>query len=614
MNLSTSPKDHYVQFYESDGFLAQSTSQFIVSGITNDEGVIVVATPEHISLIKDILLTRIDLAKAIRSQQLLFLDAQTTLDLFMVEGLPQEDLYYNIIGGAIDNMALSFPVIRAYGEMVNLLWEKGNLQGTIALEELWNKLAKTRRFSVLCGYSMENFDREIDGVAFKDVCNCHSHVHPAESFLSRDENDEYRRLIAEMQQKNRALQTEVSERREIENELQMAKDAAENASDTKSRFLANMSHEIRSPLTAILGFAELLKDPRITEDKRANYLEVITRNGRQLSVLINDVLDLSKVEAGKLDIELIPMTLDAVVADVVGMFRPQAIAKGLVLRVFTSPADFPERFCSDPTRIHQILTNLIGNAVKFTQAGEIKISFSSKIDPTNGQTILGVRIDDTGIGMEADQEPKIFQAFIQADSSTTRKYGGTGLGLALSRRLANALGGDVVLLKTEKNKGSSFFFSFAANLLELSNKQQLLTPSFEDEKSSKARSALSGTRILLAEDSEDNQMLIRQFLSAAGASIEIAENGSVAVEKALQSDYDIILMDVMMPVCDGYEATRRLRSIGFRKPIVALTAHALREECERSYSEGCDEHLTKPINWRLLISTIEKLVVKNKSQ
>ncbi len=620
MNQTTiekTQKSHSVQFYEANNFLADSVSKFVVQGLQSGEGIIVIATPNFVSLLKQNLIPQIDFFTAIQNQQLIILDAQDTLNQFMIDDLPDKNLFTKIVGETLDKMAKSFPVIRAYGEMVNILWEKGNLSGTIALESLWNELLKSRKFSLLCGYSMENFKSRDDSTAFAEVCKSHTHVHAAESYSGETKEDKYQRLIAELQQKTMALQTEIAERRSIENELrksetelQAAKEIAETASLAKSRFLANMSHEIRSPLTAILGFAELMKDPTLSFLQRTSYADTICRNGSQLSALVNDILDLSKVEAGHLDVELIPMSLASLIANVTSLFRPESEAKGLKLIVEELPKGFPERICSDPTRIHQILTNVIGNAIKFTSAGEIKITFKSIKNPDDQFFNIGIGVEDTGIGMNESQQRDVFLPFIQADSSTTRKYGGTGLGLALSKKLAQALGGDLVLLKAKQGEGSSFFINFPVVPATLSENKKA---DLEEDKSKEKNDEmpLKGIRVLLAEDSPDNQTLVKRYLNIEGAAVEIAQNGLEAVKKALEGDFHIILMDVMMPICDGYDATRRLRLLGYNKPIVTLTAHALSEERERSFAEGCNEHLTKPINRPLLVETIEKFVFKN---
>lgn len=606
---------HSVQFYESENYLTESIKAFVSAGLEHGEGVIVIATPAHLESLKKDLQFYADLAEQVRSGQLILIDAYEALSQFMIGELPDPTTFTQYVGGLIDQMSPSFPLIRAYGEMVNILWEQENLRGTIALEKLWNDLAKTRSFSLLCGYSMENFTRPVHGVVFSEICSCHSHVYPTESYTGQADSDEYKRLIAELQQRTMALQSEIAERCSVEQELiknreelVAAKEAAEAASYAKSRFLANMSHEIRSPLTAILGFSELMKEANLTFSQRASYADIIGRNGRQLSTLINDVLDLSKIESGKLDIELVPISMKSIISDVTDQYEHEALNKGLRLTVEDPAAGIPDRICSDPTRIYQILTNLIGNSIKFTQAGEIKVSFHVIEQSADQVHMLGIRIVDTGIGMSTEQQRRTFQAFVQADVSTTRKYGGTGLGLALSKGLAQALGGDLVLEKSQSGEGSSFLLTLKTHLEVLPNDQKVITGDEREVEVKPNERVLEGIRILLAEDSVDNQELLTQYLAREGAIIEIAENGLEAVDKALKGDFHVVLMDVMMPLCDGYDATRRLRHTGYNKPIIALTAHALREERDRSFAEGCNDHLTKPINRRLLISAIAKFV------
>ncbi len=384
-------------------------------------------------------------------------------------------------------------------------------------------------------------------------------------------------------------------------ELKQQKLAAERANQTKSAFLANMSHEIRTPLAAILGFTELI-NKSACQDERNELGQVISRNGKVLTRLIDDILDLSKVEAGRLMLERIDFDVRAMVNDVVDIFTESAGRKNTQLTVEVDRA-LPGRLRSDPTRIRQIVMNLVGNAVKFTSDGHISIRVEGAYDKG---VISGLKffIQDTGIGMTDEQAAKLFEPFSQADNTTTRKFGGSGLGLALSRRLARALGGDVQIAGCLPNEGCTFVATVSALLASavLPPPQPVRIPEARVPRTS------AHYKILLVEDSPDNQLLVTMLLERAGMTVDIANNGAEGVAMAeADGGYDVILMDMQMPVLDGYAAIKQLRHDGYNKPIVALTAHAMVEDRNRIMSLGCDAHLTKPLDSKLLLETIGRL-------
>jgi PAS domain S-box-containing protein len=398
--------------------------------------------------------------------------------------------------------------------------------------------------------------------------------------------------------------TDVSNYKQIQLELKNAKEAAEEASATKSAFLANMSHEIRTPLGAVLGFSELLMSQELTVSERNNSLEVIKRNGRLLSNLINEILDLSKVEAGRLEIEKMDVNVSEILSEVGNFLNLEASEKGIRLTM-AAEGGLPKTIFTDPMRLRQILINIIGNAIKFTDRGSVQVKvklFSDSLERTQ----LCIAVKDTGPGISAEQASKLFTPFTQADPSTTRKFGGTGLGLVLSKKLANILGGDVVLTESTPGVGSTFAISIDPGEIETTI---FSSTDFRDQKIlpfpiPHPSQNLRHLNILVVEDSPDNQVLIQRLLRMAGAKIQIASNGREALEKVHQSDFDMILMDLQMPEMDGFEATRRLRAQGFRKPIIALTAHAMKEERKRCLESGFDEHLSKPVDREALIRTL----------
>ncbi|MBI5864166.1 MAG: PAS domain S-box protein [Planctomycetes bacterium] len=397
-------------------------------------------------------------------------------------------------------------------------------------------------------------------------------------------------------------------------ELRDAQQRAEAASRAKSEFLANMSHEIRTPLTAILGFADLLRedgDIRLGPEQRIQTIDTIRNAGQHLLTVINDILDLSKIEAGKMTVERVETPLVDILREVENLCRPRAAGKGVQLATHLA-TPVPACIQSDPTRLRQILMNLAGNASKFTEQGTITIT--AGVDNAAATPRLHIDVEDTGIGMTLEQAAQVFSTFTQADASTTRKFGGTGLGLAICRRLANLMGGDVVLRRTEPGKGSCFRLSLDLELSPGTAMVAGLDAHVEAAPAETPSSTISLMgRILLAEDGPDNQRLIAFHLRKAGASVDIADNGKIALEKIIAAEsagapYDLLLSDMQMPEMDGYELARTLRSRGSSLAIIALTAHAMPEDRPRCLDAGCDDFATKPIEkTRLLAMCAERL-------
>ena len=383
-----------------------------------------------------------------------------------------------------------------------------------------------------------------------------------------------------------------------------ARASAEIASQAKSQFLANMSHEIRTPMNAILGFTDLLGDKDLTEEEREEYRRRIRANGDQLLHLIDDILDLSKVEADRLEFEKVPFSVVDLVRDVHESLSVMIKGKNIKTRLVITD-NVPRTIKSDPVRLRQILTNLLSNAAKFTLEGYIETRVSYLEGVENQSPSIAIDVEDSGLGIAEEFHADLFRPFSQADGSITRRFGGTGLGLALSKKFAEALGGDLSLVHSTPGQGSVFRVVLP---IESRIKSRAKAPVAEERtvEPATADAELSGTRILLAEDSPDNEALIRAYLKQTGAEIHVARDGVEALQKALESDFDLILMDIQMPRMDGLEATRRLRQKNFKRPILALSAHALAEEVQRSLAAGCQAHLTKPVTRKTLIKGIKE--------
>ena len=386
---------------------------------------------------------------------------------------------------------------------------------------------------------------------------------------------------------------DITARKEQDRQLRAAKEAAESASLAKSAFLANISHEIRTPLNAIAGFAEVLERGDLDPSERQEFAQTIRRNSEHLLAVLNDILDVSKIEAGKMTIELLPVALRPVLEDVCAMLQPKADAKGLELYCKKTP-DLPPTIVSDPTRLRQILLNLLGNAIKFTDHGSVTVR-TSLASPT----MLKIEVIDTGIGISREQQKSIFEPFTQVDVSHSRRFGGVGLGLAISQRLANLLGGDI-RLQSAAGQGSTFILQLP---IRLSTGD---TGAAEPPSAIPVRSA----RVLVAEDSLDSQRLMQFLLQRMEMEVVTADNGQAALDAIDRANADgkpieMVLMDMQMPIIDGYTATPMLRQRGYTGPIIALTANATQKDSDHCLNIGCDEFLTKPVQLQALRDIVQ---------
>jgi signal transduction histidine kinase len=402
------------------------------------------------------------------------------------------------------------------------------------------------------------------------------------------------------------------ERKRIERELCAARQSAQVASTAKSEFLAHMSHELRSPLDTILGYADNLLEPQLTRLEIQSAVETIRRNGLHLMEIVNDILDISKIETPRFEVERIVCSPAQIVADVATMLEVRARAKGLSLAVDWAPG-VPATILSDPSRLKQILVNLVSNGIKFTKQGEVRIGVRLVADQSPaGSPKLEITVRDTGVGIAPHKLRILFEAYRPSEAWTARQFGGTGLGLPVSRQLARRLGGDITVESTE-GEGASFAVSVETGPLDGVPRQDTFPLHCKSPRRTESGPApsCSGAFILLAEDGPDNQRLIAHILRKAGASLEIADNGCEAVELALQAardnrPHDLVLMDMQMPERDGFEAARALRDQGYTQPIIALSAAAASGGRQKCLDAGCNDFATKPIDRGALLGILHK--------
>ncbi len=409
---------------------------------------------------------------------------------------------------------------------------------------------------------------------------------------------------------------DIDEQKRTQKALAQAHEAAEEASRAKSAFLANMSHEIRTPMTAILGYTDILAEEARKHEALREHIETIRRNGEHLLAIINDVLDISKIEAGQMRVEMIDTPLPQILEQVASLLRVRAVGKSIDFRLdYATPV--PATIQTDPVRFRQILMNLIGNAIKFTEIGSVQVRVGVDApDGARAHPVLRLAVIDTGVGMNDEQLSRLFNAFTQADDSVTRRYGGSGMGLHISKRLARMIGGDIHVTSAV-DEGSTFELVLP---LPLDAMRETVRPGeggeLPDEPDAVASPvaqppSLAGVHVLLAEDGVDNQRLIGHLLRKAGAKVEIVSHGGEAVaafKNAIKNgrEPDVILMDMQMPEMDGYAATNALRLAGRVGPIIALTAHAMSGDRERCLAAGCDDYMTKPVDRRILLDIIAR--------
>ena len=527
------------------------------------------------------------------------------------------------------------------------LWDWNITNNTIATNDLWHKMlgetvcpntiSEEHFFSLLHPGDIRTTVSAIEAalgreakqynVEFRFRCADGSYkwIHSTGQVIERDENGKAVRMIgqhSDVDAHRKALSSVESLNVELAEQIKTTRALAQEAEAAclaKSEFLANMSHEIRTPMTAILGYSENLSE-NIVKPENKTAVETIRRNGEHLLGVINDILDLSKIEAGKFELEKIRCSVPDILREIKELMAVRAEAKGLKWDVHFD-GSIPKCIESDPTRLRQILINLVGNGVKFTEVGAVMLKCRTESAP-DGRSLLYFDVIDSGIGMSETQIRLLFQPFAQADTSMSRRFGGTGLGLTISKRFASLMGGDIDV-QSEKGKGSIFTLKIPFDNSIKAEPQDVQPTHPKPETVIAAASTLphplQGLKLLLVEDGPDNQRLISFLLKRAGAEVEIADNGEIGRDCALKAvadgvPFDVILTDMQMPVMDGYTATAQLRAQNYAGPIIALTAHAMKGDREKCLDAGCDDFATKPVDRNQLIHVVLKYAKKNSEQ
>jgi signal transduction histidine kinase len=587
------PLTHDVQFYESDEILAATVSQFLAEGLVSGEAAVAILTPAHATALLHELGERgLDVKRARAAGHLVILDAEEALSRFLVGDEPDWRRFHDEIGGVVARCigAARGARVRAYGEMVDVLWRQGQKPAALRLEEMWNRLQKTHSFSLLCAYVMGNFYRASDAADFAHVCDLHHDVLPAPGAMDGSDASEQRREISRLQQRALALETELLHRRELEEALRRAREQAERASRTKDEFLAMLGHELRNPLAPILTALELMK--LRAGGSTSKEQEVIDRQARHLVRLVDDLLDVSRITRGLLQLRRERVDLRDVVAKATEMASPLLESRRHHLEVRA-----PEREAlivqGDEARLAQVVANLLTNAARYTPAGGHVVVAAL---PAGAEVVIEVR--DDGDGIPADLLSRVFDLFVQGPQETDRGNGGLGIGLALVRSLVTLHGGKVSAHSDGPGKGSVFRVQLPA---------QVDSGAGTRGEDSRPRMAARPRRILLVDDNSDALEMLTELLRGAGHEVRSVSDGPSALEAVSNFRPEMAILDIGLPAMDGYDLAARLRErLGDEAPVlVALTGYGQEADRRRSEAAGFALHLIKPVEAREILATIE---------
>jgi signal transduction histidine kinase/ActR/RegA family two-component response regulator len=618
--------EHFVQFYESDEFLLGSLSGYVGAGLEDGDACVVVATEARRAGLDAHLRRRGHDPRVARGRgQFFSLDASEILSRFMVGGSPEPSRFEEVVGGLIERAGGGSRRVRIFGEMVALLWAAGNSDAAIRLESLWNGLQQQHPFRLFCAYPMSHFGGDAQAGPLGHVCAEHARVIPAESYTALSCQDDRLRAIVELQRKALALEAEIAERKEAESVLralkekleqeagerqrlltreQTARVQAEQSNRLKDEFLATVSHELRTPLTAIIGWAHMLRHSSLDEATAQRGLETIERNAQAQAQLVEDILDVSRVIAGKLRLSIVPVDLAAVVNAAIDSVQLAAEAKGIQLEVTLDPS--ARHVSGDAGRLQQVVWNLLSNAIKFTEEGGVVC-----VRLRRAGTDVELRVSDDGCGISRDFLPHIFERFRQADGTITRRHGGLGLGLAIARHLVELHGGTVTAESAGEGKGAAFTIRLplADAGRRARGRRGVGRTSRDGVATRQPLPALKGVRVLLVDDDRDTLHLLGVLLNECGAAVQAAASAAEALEALEWFTPDVLVSDLSMPEEDGFSLISKVRtSEAAHVPAVALTASVRAEDRARALASGFQLFVPKPVEPRELATAVADLV------
>jgi signal transduction histidine kinase len=583
---SASLRSHIVRYYDDDASLVEEVAEFVAAGLASGEPAVVIATPTHRDgLERRLKVERINVVQARRAGRYVPLDAAETLARITNEGWPDPVKFGEIIGGAVARAtaAGSAAQVRAFGEMVALLWADGRRDAAVRLEELWNELARSHAFSLVCAYPMAAFGAQADEASFSSVSEQHTQVLPTETYTAIAEPDARLRAVAALQQKAAALESEVIRRRALEQELEAKVEALADVDRRKDEFLAMLGHELRNPLAPVSAALEVMRlrgdDPLRIGKAR----EVVERQIAQMTRLVDELLDVSRITRGQIELRDEAVALAALVERAVEVVRPLIDERGH--RLSLDLPETPVLFRGDHSRLEQVLANLLSNAAKYTDLGG-RIWLSASVDPD--EVVISVR--DDGEGLAPELRERVFDLFVQGPDTRSMARGGLGLGLTLVRRLVHLHGGTIEALSEGPGTGSEFLIRLP--YIRVTDAPSPGAPALEARGHQR--------RILVVDDNVDAAEALAELLREYGHNVRTAHGAGSGVNAALQMRPEVVLLDISMPDADGYEVARRLRAEQIDATLIALTGYGERRHRQRSHEAGFDHHLTKPVDMREL--------------
>jgi signal transduction histidine kinase/ActR/RegA family two-component response regulator len=612
--IPSSRSGHSVQFYEDDSYLCGEVARFMGEALEQGEAAVVIATERHAAGIAAALRAAgHDLEKARATGQLLQLDAERTLEGLMhgslQHGLPNRTAFRREIGSLVERLCADprFRGVRAYGEMVELLVERGNLAATEQLESLWNALGRSHRFRLLCGYSMGYFRSAESSDAFGRICGHHTHVLPSESYDARSSGDDQLRRIAELQQRAGALEAEVADRRKLELALLRERERLQDANRRKDEFIALLSHELRNPLAPILTSLDLMDLRGDAASRRER--EIIRRQARHLATLVEDLLDVSRVASGKVSLEKQVVEFASIADAALDMTGPLFEERRHLLEL-TVPAT-GLLLEADPVRLPQVVANLLSNAAKYTPIGG-QVSLSAR---RQGAEIVVV-VEDNGVGIPRERLGEVFAPFTQTSQALDRSLGGLGLGLTLARSLTLLHGGTIAAESEGAGKGSRFTLRLPAARAQAPARHAPRSHAIQGTEDAGCAGPVDvsiedgvGQRVLIADDNRDGTSSMARLVGRLGFEVRTAHDGAQALRIAEEFGPDVALVDIGLPNMDGYALATRLRrsANGSRMRLIAVTGYGQATDRARAMLAGFDAHVVKPVGLEMLRSLLLRI-------